>query len=306
MILAAGLTPAFQQILVFDRLRPGEVNRAREVFKCASGKVLNVGLALHHLGGPSLTLALLGGIEGESIDREFVSVGIRHRWIWSSKPTRTCVTVLDRSNGVTTELVENAAPASSAEIDQFVEAYKEAAKPAQLVVLSGSLPAGTPKTFYRKLMGETPARVILDASGEELLAALPLRPFCVKPNREELGRTLGRSLEAEEDLRIAIGKVCDLGAEWVVVSQGAKSLWAGRRGMTGVFHPATVPSVNPIGSGDCLAAGLAWAIREGMEMCDAIRFGMAAAAENATMMLPARLDLERVRARTSDIRYSEV
>ena len=31
MILAAGLTPAWQQILVFERFRGGEVNRARQV-----------------------------------------------------------------------------------------------------------------------------------------------------------------------------------------------------------------------------------------------------------------------------------
>jgi len=306
VIIAAGLTPAYQQILVFDCLRPGEVNRAQEVFKCASGKVLNVGLALHYLGGPSLTLALVGGAEGESIEKEFASLGIRRRWIWTPSSTRTCVTILDRSGGVTTELVENAAPVPAAQIGQFVAAYHEVVKQAEIVVLSGSIPAGVPKTFYRDLIAGTRARVVLDASGAELFAALPLKPFCVKPNREELGRTLGRNLETEEDLRRAIGEVCDLGAEWVVVSQGVKPLWVGCRGKTGIFSPARVHSVNPIGSGDCLAAGLAWALKSGMGMFEAVQFGMAAAAENAAMMLPARLNLERVRARTSEIKYSEL
>ena len=58
MILSAGLTPAWQQILVFDAFRYGEVNRASEVLWCASGKVFNAGIAAHHLGGPSRTLAL--------------------------------------------------------------------------------------------------------------------------------------------------------------------------------------------------------------------------------------------------------
>ena len=48
--------------------------------------------------------------------------------------------------------------------------------------------------------------------------------------------------------------------------------------------------MNPIGSGDCLAAGVAWALREGASMVEAIRFGMAAAAKNATMLLPSRLE----------------
>ena len=296
MILAAGLTPAYQQMLVFDDFRLGEVNRARQVFKCASGKVLNVGLALHHLGGTNMTLALIGGLEGESIDREFASLGISRRWIWSPKPTRICTTILDRSGGAATELVENALPVEAEQLDQFSETFGGLAGTARIVVLSGSLPAGAPKAFYRDLIGRTGARVILDASGQELLAALPLHPFCVKPNREELSRTLGRELNTESDLKAALREVQRLGAEWVVVSQGSKMLWASGEGKLYLFQPAKVQTVNPIGSGDCLAAGIAWALRSGMEMSDAIHFGMAAAAENASMMLPGRLDLDRVRA----------
>ena len=42
MILTAGLTPAWQQVLVLDELLPGEVNRAREVHWCASGKAITL------------------------------------------------------------------------------------------------------------------------------------------------------------------------------------------------------------------------------------------------------------------------
>ncbi len=305
MIVAAGLTPAYQQILAFDALRVGGVNRAVEALKCASGKVLNVGLALHHLGGPCLTVALVGGLEGECIDREFTSLGIAHRWIRSPRATRACTTLLDRSSGCATELVENAAPVEAAQLEQFADAFAEAAREARFVVLSGSLPAGTPRTFYRDLMRRTDARVILDASGEELLAALPQRPFCVKPNREELGRTLGRELGTEGSLREALMEVRRLGAEWVIVSQGANALWMAGPSRIHVFQPARIRSVNPIGSGDCLAAGLAWALRDGREMLDAVRFGMAAAADNAAALLPARLDLARVRSLVPGITFSE-
>jgi tagatose 6-phosphate kinase len=303
MILAAGLTPAHQQMLVFDNFHPGEVNRAREVYRCASGKVLNVGLALHHLGGAHMTLALIGGLEGESIDRELSALGVGHHWIWSSKATRVCTTILDRSKGMATELVENAAPLETAQLDQFREAYGKLAGRAQIVVLSGSLPAGTPKTIYRDLIGSGTARVILDASGQEMLDALPLRPYCIKPNREELAKTFQRELTTDNDLKAALLEARDMGAQWAVVSQGTRALWASGPQGTYKFHPAMVATVNPIGSGDCLAAGMAWALHEGMEMIEAIRFGVAAAADNAAMMLPARLDIARVRALHSQVTW---
>ena len=60
--------------------------------------------------------------------------------------------------------------------------------------------------------------------------------------------------------------------------------------------PSVTPIVNPIGCGDCLAAGLAWGLARGETLVDAARLGMAAAAENVTQLLPARLNAERVAA----------
>jgi 1-phosphofructokinase family hexose kinase len=301
LIIAAGLTPAWQQMLVFERFRVGEVNRAAEACWCASGKVLNVGLALHHLGGPNLTIALVGGASGESIERELAGLGMRHVSIAARRPTRACTTILDRSSGVTTELVENAAPVEGAELERFIDAYARAAAAASMVVLSGSLPPGAPATFYRALLERTPCRAVLDARGPELLEALPLKPFVVKPNREELGKTVGREIRGEEDLLWAVAEVHRHGAEWVVVSDGKGRLLASGGGAVRRFRPASVPTVNPIGCGDCLAAGIAWATVDGMAMPEAVRFGMAAAAENAAMLLPSRLDLEKVRRRMAEV-----
>ena len=51
MILVTGLTPAWQQIYLFDSFQTGEVNRAQQAWQCASGKNLNVGYALKQLSG---------------------------------------------------------------------------------------------------------------------------------------------------------------------------------------------------------------------------------------------------------------
>ena len=60
-------------------------------------------------------------------------------------------------------------------------------------------------------------------------------------------------------------------------------------------HPLPVEKVvNPIGSGDALAAGIAWAIRAGRDMVEAVQLGIAAAAENLRQLETCRLDRERV------------
>lgn len=301
MILSAGLSPAWQQILSVETLRVGEVNRARQAVWCASGKVLNVGIALAHLGGANRTLSVLGGAPADRIQREFAELSAPARWVRVSAPTRICTTVLDERSGQTTELVENAGALTAEEIEDFVAAYEEDVTQAEMVVLTGSLPRGTPATFYSDLLTKTKCPAILDFRGQELEAALVHKPLVVKPNREELGHTVGRVLENEDDLRRAMHEVAEGGAQWVVVSDGGGPLRVASPSVFLRFQPPKIQVVNPIGCGDCLAAGLAWALRAGRDMPAAAKFGIAAAAENAGMLLPGRLDLAKVEARAKQV-----
>lgn len=288
MILATGLTPAWQQILLFRQFIPGEVNRARSALGCASGKVLNVGSALNSLGVAAKTLCLVGGHTGDQIRADYKTLGIDVRWIDSQVPTRTCTTILDEATGLTTELVENSGSIPEQELNQFFDAFVEESRSATLVVLSGSLPAAVSSDFYRRLLEQTNAPAILDIRGAELDQALTLRPFIVKPNRDELARTMGRELKTDEDLVAAMSELRFRGAEWVVVSQGPGPLIAvGPEGLLRIIPPK-VTVRNPIGCGDCLAAGIAAGIDRGLPMRDALEIGVRAAAENAMELLPAR------------------
>lgn len=301
MILAAGLTPAWQQIVLLDSLHPGEVNRAREVHWCASGKVLNVALALHHLGAEVQTVALVGGRNGDAIRAEFERTGIAAHWVEASVPTRVCTTILDTGSATTTELVENSPAATTAELAAFQQSYSAAAQSAQFVVLSGSLPKGTPVNYYRDLLLHTPGKVILDARGRELIEALDARPFLVKPNREELAATVGRELRDDAGVLAAMRELNARGAEWVLVSQGRYAIRLTSRVAAYELAPPAAEVVNPIGCGDCLAAGIAWALERGAEPVEAVRIGMAAAADNLGQLLPARLDRQRVESMARSI-----
>lgn len=301
MILVAGLSPAWQQTVSLARLDVGEVNRARDVEWCASGKVLNVGRALHALGVPCRVLSTVGGMPGGEIQREFGDAGISCRWIETDAATRVCTTLLDEAAGVTTEIVENAQPISPLELERFVSAFTEEVSRADMVVFTGSLPPGAPATLYAELMERTTAPVLIDAQGPQLRAALAQRPLLVKPNREELARTLGRSIDSDSDLRAALEETRRLGAENVIVTQGPEWAWVASREGVHCARPPGLRVVNPIGSGDCVAAGVAWALHSGEQLPQALRHGLAAAADNVGQLLPARLDANRVSTIARDI-----
>lgn len=306
MILTAGLTPAWQQILVFDHLRFGEVNRAREAHWVPSGKVFNAGIAAHRLGGPSLTLATVGGPPLAEIDREFAALGVPHRWIRTQAATRVCTTLLDRASHRITELVENGRPLSPAEIQQFREDFAEEVPRAAVAVIIGSLPLGSPESLYRELVQAARCPVVLDFRGQGLLSVLDLKPLVVKPNREELAQTLGTPLDSEESFRQAMQSLNQRGAQWVVITQGADAVWLSALGK---FYRLTPPMadeiVNPIGCGDTLAAGIAWAVRDGRPMPQCVAYGMAAAAANLRQLFPGRINPEGLDERAAAIRIEE-
>lgn len=303
-VVAAGLSPAWQSIMRFDALVPGNVNRATEIWRCASGKVLNVAVALHSLGCDCRAVTVLGGVPAAATAAEFVSLGIDLIAVPTDAETRTCTTLLDSATGKTTELVQNAGPVTAAELARFIEAYAVAVTDASVVVLSGSLPAGTPSTIYRDLLGVTSCPALLDARGPELLAALPCRPLLVKPNREELAKTVGRSLESEADLRRGMEELRELGAGWVLVTDGAQpALVIDPQGNWFRFVPPSIERiVNPIGCGDCLAAGFAVQIARGSEPLEALRFGMACAAFNCGTLLAGRLERPAVETLFKSVR----
>lgn len=294
MIVAAGLTPAWQQIVEFDRFDVGHVNRARAVQWCASGKVLNVGIALQHLRATARTMSVLGGPHGEAIRAEFVRASIDAVWVATRVPTRVCTTILDAATGRTTELVENSAPLESEALDRFVAAFRDQAARAEVLVLSGSLPDGTPPDYYGRLLDGTAVPAVLDIRGPELLAALERRPCVVKPNRLELERTVNRGLPDDAALLEAMRELNTLGAEWVVVTGGAAPVWMTSREQTFQLRPPPADVVNPIACGDCLAAGIACGVRRGWAMIECVRYGMGAAADNLQQLLPSRLDPARV------------
>jgi 1-phosphofructokinase family hexose kinase len=309
VILSAGLTPAWQQVVVFDAFRYGEVNRAREVHWIASGKVFNAAIAAHRLGGPVRALAPVGRQQSDQIDDDLSQLGVPFRFVLTHAPTRVCTTIIDRGSRKITELVENGQPLTAEELAAFRDAYAEEAARAEVAILIGSLPSGTPASYYRELVERTPCPAVLDFRGEGLLACLDLKPFVVKPNREELTQTVGRPLETDDELLQAMQSLNRRGAQWVIVTQGSGPAWITTEKAAWRAHPipmAPQDVVNPIGCGDAFTAAIACAIHEGRDLLDGVRLGLAAAHANLRQLCQCRFDPTGVRDRANDVRIEEL
>jgi fructose-1-phosphate kinase PfkB-like protein len=169
------------------------------------------------------------------------------------------------------------------------------------------LPRGTPQDFYRRLLQETGVPTVLDFRGEGLLSVLDLEPLVVKPNREELALTVGHAVDNDEDLLAAMRELNRRGACWVVITQGPAAVWVSSAREAYRLIPARISDpINPIASGDALAATVAWATRAGRPVPQAVQLGLAAAAQNVRQLLPCRLDPRRLEVDAAQIGLERV
>jgi tagatose 6-phosphate kinase len=254
-----------------------------------------------------MLISFIGGASGAALAEDFESTGAKADWVTSGTPTRVCTTLIHTGAGETTELVENSPAVTPQELGRYTKSFAARAAEADVIVLSGSLPTDTPRSFYRGLLtaaagspslasDDESARLVFDFRGPELLECLSFRPFLVKPNREELAATVGRSLDDDAAVLTAMRELNQAGARWVLVTDGGEPGWLTSLEETWqVRPPAGVGVVNPIGCGDSVAAGAAVGLSEGKSVQDCVALGFGAAAANLERMECARFESQRAR-----------
>lgn len=300
MILCLGTTPTVQRTMAFERVAVDAVNRATSVLESASGKSINVARTLHTLGEEVLATGFLGGDSGELIRADLDAAGIRHDFVNVAPKTRTCTTVIDRSTGTATELVEETRAVDPKAYEELLQIVDANLRRAGVLVLSGSLPPEAPQDFYARctrLARRADISVVLDGRGEPLRLALGEKPTIVKPNRQELQETVSLPIEDDASLRRAITELLHQGPKWAIITDGPHDAIACDGESFWRITPPKIRPINPIGSGDAFAAGLAIAVVEGRDLPSACRLGAACGAANA-LNSPAghgkREDVERL------------
>lgn len=303
--LCVGLTPTLQRTMRFSELTLGEVNRAWEVLTTASGKAVNVARVLHTLGASVCLAHPLGGSSGRYLASQLPFTQ-EILWSKSDTPTRTCTTLLTPS-GLTTELVEEAAPLPIAEQEALLAQVGGLLSGAHALVLSGSLPPGAPPELYARLVRAATVQGVptfLDAQKEPLRLALAERPYLAKPNRQETIAAL--HLPPQTDALTCAHALREAGAQNALVSEGQ----AGAVLLTdqGAWHilPPIVAALNPIGAGDSLLGGLVFkGVGGPAHLLEAACFGTACAAANCLTLTSGTLqpdDVTRLLPQVSQVR----
>jgi len=305
MIICLGTSPAMQRTMTFDAFNVNQVNRARWLDVTPSGKPLNVARVLHVMEVPVTFCGFLGGLAGGWIEETLGAIGIASEVVQTRTPTRTCITILDSGRKTTTELVEEALPVNHAEFVQLLDGLDKLLPHASVLVCSGSLAPGVPADFYAtctERAHRAGVGIVVDATGEAMRHAIKARPTVLKLNRDELSNALERDLTTDASLAAAARELVQGHTQWVCVTMGEQgALAADAKGCWRVKVPRVEP-VNPIGSGDAFAAGIAISLDKHLELSAAAQYAAACSVANVTTPVAGRVHPRDVEALLPQVR----
>jgi 1-phosphofructokinase family hexose kinase len=300
LFLTVTPNPTLDRILHVPTLTAGLVHRATSVQLVAGGKGLNVARAARNLGGEVLATAPLAGHSGRLLADLLVKEGLPTNWHWlESGETRTCL-LMTHDTGDATVINEPGDPIPNQAWADFAGHVERLAGQAQVVTFCGSMPPGVEPAALNRLAGSlvtADRTVYLDTSGAALAAALAGRlGLVIKVNRAELAAELDHPVENFSiPYIIAVGQsLLARGAALVVVTLGSEGALAIAK--EGAWHASMPPvqGVSAVGSGDSFLAGLVVAGLRGQNVAEALAYGVACGAANASTSLPGRFEREMV------------
>ncbi|MGV8913330.1 MAG: 1-phosphofructokinase family hexose kinase [Rhodoglobus sp.] len=263
MIITVTPNPALDLTWTVDRFTPGSSHRVPTGSARAGGKGLNVARVLNSVGIPVLAITTTGGATGDEFLTELRTSGVPHEVVPVTAETRRSIAIVDRESGQASVLNEVGQPLTGSESEQLDASIARFSSSGDVVVISGSLPAGyTPHSLSRLVTSRIAegCLVIVDTGGDGLIAAARAGAHALKPNREELAEATGFS-DPLEGARSLIA----LGARLVVVSLGEEGLSivtsASRADDINARLPEPIHG-NATGAGDAVVAALAQAWSE--------------------------------------------
>lgn len=268
------------------------------------GGGINVARVLHRLGADCVAVYPAGGPSGALLRELLDAEQVRSHCVTIAGETRESFSVHELASGRDWRFVLPGPELSPAEWQACWDAMQALATGTGWLVASGSLPPGAPADCHARLARlarERQWRLVVDASGPALAAALAAGVYLAKPSLRELRELSGRPLLAPGDwLAAARELVRDGRAEIVAVSLGARGALLATR--EGAFRAEglAVHVASTIGAGDSFTAGLLWALDAGEPVDEALRYAVAAG--SAALLTPGTAlcqpaDVRRLRSR---------
>jgi 1-phosphofructokinase len=235
------------------------------------------------LGADPILCGFIGGEVGSVLRPLLEQMPIELRLVETAEPSGAYIH--DRRSGEREPVAQSAAfPASRHEVDELFSVTIAAALDCDQLAVCGPYPDNTvPLEMYGSLVADVKANgvpVIVDLSSPRLDKSLEGGPDLVKINDWQIAGFISGPVDTEEQMRAAMERVADGGAESVIVTRAGDPALALRDGRFVELSPPKFERGSREGCGDSMMGALSATIAAGRDWEDVLRLSAAAGATN--------------------------
>ncbi len=284
MILSVCFSPCFDVNIELRSLAIGKKNTtiSKKVF--CTGKALNVAKGLAKFNTPCMAVGFMYEENGQLFEQDLKNQNVPYEFVWCKGRVRENYKLIDDRSMLTE--IDDVSPAVGEEkAEELIRLIKKLSLTANAIVLAGSLPRGIDNNFYGSILNQIPANVIriIDSEGERLLSALRAGGAdLVKPNLEELSRTLNVNISNKNEAISACNKLIALGAKRVLLSMGKEGAIICNGKQNFYAKSINVAMNSTVGAGDAMVAAATNALVQGADDREILRCGVAAGTATVT------------------------
>lgn len=284
MILTVCLSPCIDVNIEVDSLNVGKSHKiiSKRIF--FTGKALNVAIGIARLKSSVFATGFMYEINGGQFEQELHREGVPYKFVWNKGRVRENYKFIDRKSMLTE--VDDVSPEVSPEKQQeLINLIKQLSGDYNAVVISGGLAKGMTPDYYGKILSAVPEGVkkIVDTEGERLISALKCGVDLVKPNLDELERTLNRKIKNKADMLAGCNEIIAKGAKCVLLSLGKNGAII-TDGHTNLYCKSVNVAMNStVGAGDGMVAAASDALVKGASLEDILKCGVAAGTAAVTL-----------------------
>ncbi len=284
MILSVSLSPSIDVNIEVDSLSVGMSHRIISKRTFLTGKALNSAIGLARLGAQSFATGFMYEDNGKLFEQELHKEGVLYKFVWCEGRVTENYKFIDRRS-MLTEVNDIPSEVPEEKQRELVETVDCFAKSAEAVIISGNLAKGMSAEYYGELLNRIPRGVkkVVDAEGDCLTQSLKYGVDLVKPNLDELQRTLKVTVKSKESALSACRKLVDAGAERVLLSLGKNGAIITDGDKAYYCKSINVAMNSTAGAGDAMVAAATKSLACGGDLTDILRCGVAAGTAAVTL-----------------------
>lgn len=277
MILTVSLSPCVDVNIEVDSLSVGMSHKIISKRTFYTGKGINVSIGLARLGVQTFVTGFMYEDNGRLFEQELHREGLNYKFVWNKGRVRENYKFVDHKS-MLTEFDDVSPEISQQKQDDLIKFITEFAPGCEAVFVAGGLAKGMTADFYGRILSAVPNGVkkIVDSEGERLRISLACGVDLIKPNIDEMQRTLGIRVKSRATALEGAKQLISMGAKNVLLSLGKDGAII-TDGIKDYYCKSNNVAMNStVGAGDAMIAAAMSAMMRGADNPEVLKCGVAA------------------------------